>query len=162
MKLRPPCNRHIINKLSGILPLQQHPGGNIKPKPYTQQSNRDQEWCIPPAEEDDGVLLLPSMPPQFIIYISCLDKKITYDVEEEERGSTTLQTTINLCTAIQNILHNNIIRKDRGWYHNIEKRSDHYILVCILKYIMSAVGSGSFLVVDTSTDTAKILYKRAV
>ena len=102
------------------------------------------------------------MPPQFIIYISCLDKKITYDVEEEERGSTTLQTTINLCTAIQNILHNNIIRKDRGWYHNIEKRSDHYILVCILKYIMSAVGSGSFLVVDTSTDTAKILYKRAV
>jgi len=75
-----------LNILSGILPLQQHPGGNIKPKPYTQQSNRDQEWCIPPAEEDDGVLLLPSTPPQFIC---CLDKKITYDVEEEERGSTT-------------------------------------------------------------------------
>ena len=35
-----------------------------------------------------------------------------------------------------------------------------YILNTIC--IMSAVGSGSFLVVDTSTDTAKILYKRAV
>ena len=87
-------------------------------------------------------------------FIKLFGKKITYDVEEEERGSTTNNN--NLCTAIQNIQHNNIIRKDRGWYHKIEKRSDHYIWVCILKYysIMSAVGSGSFLVVDTSTNTA--------
>ena len=58
------CCRHIkcYSKLSGILPLQQHPGGNSKPKPYTQQSNRDLERFVPPGEEEDGVLLLPSMP----------------------------------------------------------------------------------------------------
>ena len=38
-----------------------------------------------------------------------------------KRKEEALQTTINLCTAIQNILHNNIIRKDRWWYHNIER-----------------------------------------
>ena len=74
-----------------------------------------------------------------------------------KRKEEALQTTINLCTAIQNILHNNInTRIGGGITIRIEKRSDHYIWVGILCIftIMSAVGSGRFLVVDTSTDTA--------
>ena len=75
-----------VIKIIGYSSTSTAPEAGGKAKPYTQQSNRDQEWFIPPAEEDDGVLLLSSMPPQFCRRV---DKKIKYDVEEEERGSTT-------------------------------------------------------------------------
>ena len=42
------------------------PEAGGKPKPYTQQSNRDRERFVPPAEEEDGVVMLPSMPAQII------------------------------------------------------------------------------------------------
>ena len=42
------------------------PEAGGKPKPCTQQSNRERERFVPPGEEEDGVLLLPSMSSQFI------------------------------------------------------------------------------------------------
>ena len=91
-----PCNEDTIETHRKVIHPIFHftaPEAGGKPKPYTQQSNRDRERFVPPREkeeEEDSVLLQPPMPPQFIIWV---DKNIT---EEEEIRGSTQQTTISL------------------------------------------------------------------
>ena len=59
------CHAHAIVDTSKVITNYRvffhftAPEAGGKPKPYTQQSNRDREWFVPPAEEEDGVVMLP-------------------------------------------------------------------------------------------------------